>query len=97
LPEPRSGKFARGNAASDQGDEFARFPFLDGWLAAGVRRRRLQSSNLGNVAQNLVQSVAVDELHCVKIPALVLADAEDRYDIRVMQSGGRARLTVKSF
>ena len=40
-----------------------------------------------DLAQDVVQALALDELHGVVVQALVLADAEDRHDVGVVQPG----------
>ncbi len=46
--------------------------------------------------ENLVKTAAVDELHHVEMPALMLAHAEDRDDVGVVQPSRRPRLAAKA-
>ena len=45
------------------------------------------------LVQHTVQGLSLDELHGEVVDALMLADPEDRYDVRVMQPGRRLGFT----
>jgi hypothetical protein len=43
-----------------------------------------------------IEAQSLDELHDVVVQAVLLADAEDRHDVRMVQLGRRARLTLET-
>ena len=61
-----------------------------------VERARVAPQPL-HFAQDGVQSVPADELHGVVVKPLVLADAEDRHDVGMVQPGRRAGLAPEPF
>jgi hypothetical protein len=61
-----------------------------------VRGRLANAAKLSQFAQNGIQPQTLDELHRVIMQAIVLADAEDRHDVRVMQPGCRMSLAPEA-
>ena len=55
-------------------------------------RGRLAAAEPAEFGDDLVEPLAADELHGVEVRAVVLADAEDRDDVGVVQPGGGPRL-----
>ena len=70
-------------------------------LALRPRDGRPRTRGRSGVAQPLqlgqdgVESLALDELHHVEVSRLVVADAEDRHDVRVMQPRRGPRLALE--
>ena len=58
--------------------------------------RRAAGLQVLQLFQHLVQSQALDELHDVIRQAVLLADAEDRHDVGVVQLGRRLRLALEA-
>jgi hypothetical protein len=69
---------------------------------AGGREGRVRGSlpigapKLANFAQDCIQTESLDELHRVVMQPVMLADAEDRDDVRVVQPRRRLGLAPKS-
>ena len=59
----------------------------------GASRRR--GPELADVVEHLVERLARDVLHGVVVHAVLLAKVEDGHDVRVVQPGGRARLSAE--
>ena len=66
-------------------------------VALQLKRRRRFPSHADDFGNDLIEALSLDELHRVKVNAIVLADVEHRYDIRVVQAGCHASLALKSF
>ncbi len=58
-------------------------------------KARAARSHLPQLFDHLVQTQALDELHDVIGRAVVLADAEDRHDVRVVELGGSLGLALE--
>src|SRR5262245_45251158 len=77
---------------------------LFGWLQCDVAvRLRIRQHRLNPLPalaaqfdEYLIESLPLNELHGVEVSALVLADAEHRHDIRMMQTGSSLRFATKS-
>ena len=86
--------------ARDQrlGDVRRRARCLSVWPAALMRDRlrRAGIAQLLQLGQHRVQALALDELHHIIMRSLMLADAEDRHDVGVVQPRGRAGLALEA-
>ena len=60
-------------------------------LAGAVRASRSRRSSF----EDGIEPLALDELHDVEMRSLVLADAEDRHDVGVVQPRRRPRLALE--
>jgi hypothetical protein len=76
------------------------FPPVVGPAARGnIQGRWLFSTRLSQplqLVQDHVQPQALDELHDAVVQAVLLADAEDRHDVGVVQLRRRPRLTLEA-
>ena len=61
-----------------------------------ARRRRAGPAEVPQLVQDAIQALAPDELHGEVVHALVLADAEDRHDVGMVQPRRRPRLAAES-
>ena len=64
---------------------------------AGRLDKIQRDSLLLRLLQHGSQAAALDELHGIVEHALLLADGEDRYDVRVVQLGDRLGLALEPF
>jgi hypothetical protein len=63
----------------------------------GLWQEGTAATEIRQLVQDVVQALALDELHCEVVHALVLADAEDRHDVGMVQTCRRPRLTPEAF
>src|SRR6266404_9530994 len=64
-------------------------------VALPLERRRWSFLHVDDFGNDLIEALSFDELHRVKVSAVVLADVENGHDIRVVQAGRHARLALK--
>jgi len=60
------------------------------------RRRDVLAAEPPHLLEHFIQPLPLDELHGVVVDAVVLADAVDRHDVRVVQPRRRPRLALES-